>query len=91
MPFQRFVREVAQEVKPDLHFQANAITALQEATESYLVGLLEDSNFCAIHTKCVKIMPKDMQLALRILDEKLYYVLKNSYDLWNSTLVVVED
>ena len=57
MPFQRLVREVAQKVLPDLHFQANAIRALQETTESYLVGLLEDSNLCTQH---VTIMPKDM-------------------------------
>ena len=31
--------------------------ALQEASEAYLVGLLEDTNLCAIHTKSVTIMP----------------------------------
>ena len=29
-------------------------------------GLLEDSNFCAIHAKRVTIMPKDMQMAQQI-------------------------
>ena len=33
------------------------------AAEAYLVGLLEDSNLCAIHAKSVTIMPRDMQLA----------------------------
>ena len=72
MPFQRLVREVAQEVKPNLHFQVNAIRALQEATEYYLVGFFkkEDSNLCAIHAKHVTIMSKDMQLAHRIQGEK---------------------
>ena len=70
MLFQRLIREVAQEVKPNLHIQVNAIRALQEATESYLVGLLEDSNLCAIHAKWITIMPKDMQLAHRIWGEK---------------------
>ena len=70
MQFQRLVKEVAQEVKPDLSFQANAIRSLQEATESYLVGLLEGSNLCVIHAKHVTIMPKDMQLACRIWGEK---------------------
>ena len=36
--------------------------ALREASEYYLVGLFEDTNLCAIHTKWVTIMPKDMQL-----------------------------
>ena len=36
---------------------------LQEAGEAFLMGLLEQSNLCAIHAKCVTIMPKDIQLA----------------------------
>ena len=44
--------------------------ALQEATESYIVGIMEDSNLCAIHAKCVTIMPKDMQLVHRNRGEK---------------------
>ena len=43
------MREIAQDFKPNLYFQANAIMALQEAAESYLLGLMEDTNLCAIH------------------------------------------
>ena len=60
MPFQRLVREIAQVHNPYVHFQSGAILALQESVEAYLVGLLEDSNLCAIHAKRVTIMPKDM-------------------------------
>ena len=70
LPFQRLVKEVAQEYKSDLRFQSSAVLALQEASESYLVGLFEDTNLCAIHAKRVTIMPKDMQLARRIRGEK---------------------
>ena len=66
MPFQRLVREIAQDFKTDLRFQSSSVMALQEASEAYLVGLFEDSNLCAIHAKRVTIMPKDMQLASRI-------------------------
>lgn len=66
LPFQRLVREIAQNFKNDLRFQSAAILALQEASEAYLVGLFEDTNLCAIHAKRVTIMPKDMQLARRI-------------------------
>ena len=66
MPFQRLVREIAQDFKTDLRFQSSSVMALQEASEAYLVGLFEDSNLCAIHAKRVTIMPKDMQLARRI-------------------------
>jgi histone H3 len=70
LPFQRLVREVAQDFKLDLRFQSQAVMALQEAAEAYLVGLFEDTNLCAIHAKRVTIMPKDMQLARRIRGER---------------------
>ncbi|ELV10033.1 histone H3.3 [Tupaia chinensis] len=63
LPFQSLVREIAQDFKTDLRFQSAAIGALQEASEAYLVGLFEDTNLCAVHAKCIAIMPKDMQLA----------------------------
>ena len=37
-PFNRLVREIAQDFKTDLRFQAQAIMALQEAAEAYLIG-----------------------------------------------------
>src|SRR3989338_8929952 len=51
LPFQRLVREIAQDYKTDLRFQSAAVAALQEAAEAYLVGLFEDTNLCAIHAK----------------------------------------
>jgi histone H3/H4 len=70
LPFQRLVREIAQDFKNDLRFQSSAIAALQEAAEAYLVGLFEDANLCAIHSKRVTIMPKDIGLARRIRGER---------------------
>lgn len=76
LPFQRLVREVTQDFRTDLKFQASAILALQEAAEAYLVQVFEYTNLCAIHAKRVTIMPKDMQLCLRLRD--------NPYDKsWN--------
>jgi len=70
LPFQRLVREIAQDYNTDLRFQSTAIGALQEASEAYLVGLFEDTNLCAIHAKRVTIQPKDIQLARRIRGEQ---------------------
>ena len=39
LPFNRLVREIAQDFKTDLRFQPQAVGALQEAAEAYLVGL----------------------------------------------------
>ncbi|XP_040006933.1 uncharacterized protein LOC120802830 [Xiphias gladius] len=73
LPFQRLVREIAQDFKTDLRFQSSAVMALQEASEAYLVGLFEDTNLCAIHAKRVTIMPKDIQLARRIRGERAHF------------------
>ena len=70
MPFARLVREIAQDFKTDLRFQRQAIAALQEAAEAYLIGLFEDTNLCCIHAKRVTIAPKDLQLARRIHGER---------------------
>ena len=70
LPFQRLVREIAQDFKTDLCFQSAAILCLQEAAEAYLVGLFEDTNLCAIHARRVTITPKDLQLARRIRGER---------------------
>ncbi|XP_054347336.1 uncharacterized protein LOC129038403 [Pongo pygmaeus] len=48
LPFQRLVREIAQDFKTDLRFQSSAVMALQEACEAYLVGLFEDTNLCCL-------------------------------------------
>ena len=68
--FQRFVREITQDFKTDLRFQAVAILCLQEVAEAYLVGLFEDTNLCAIHAKRVMITPRDLQLARCIRGER---------------------
>lgn len=70
LPFQRLVREIAQEFKRDLRFQGSAVMALQEAAEAYLVGMFEDTNLCAIHAKRVTIMPSDFHLARKLRGEK---------------------
>ena len=70
LPFQRLVRELSQDFMTDLRWTGPAILALQEASENYLVGLFEDTQLAAIHTKRVSIKADDMQLARRIRGER---------------------
>ncbi|CAD7945839.1 unnamed protein product [Amoebophrya sp. A120] len=68
-PFQRIVRDTVDALEDGsgkVRFTSQALQALQEATEAYMVGLLEDTNLCALHAKRVTIMPKDMNLARRL-------------------------
>ena len=75
-PFNKLIKEISQEYRicPEgpgtpsvqVRFQSTALAALQEAAENYLVGLFEDMNLLAVHTKRVTVMPRDIRLALRI-------------------------
>ncbi len=70
LPFQRLVREIAQDFKNDLRFQSTAIEALQEASEAYLVTLFENANLASIHAKRITVMSKDLRLVQRIRNEE---------------------
>lgn len=65
-PFVRLVRELAGNVQVGLRFQQEAVEALQDATEAFVVTLFEDCVLCAEHAKRVTVTSHDMALALRI-------------------------
>ena len=66
LPFQCVVWEIAQDFHPELRFMADAIFALQEVLEVFLVNLMEDANLCTIHRGCITITPKDCDLVMRM-------------------------
>merc|ERR1711920_101850 len=67
LPFARLVKEIGRRISGDtLHFTAEALLAIQEASEDFIVHMLEDSNLCAIHARRITITSKDLQLARRI-------------------------
>ena len=76
LPFQRLVREVANDIAAGTRFpegprwQSQAVIALQEAAEAYLVHLFEDSNLEASHAKRVTILAKDIQIVRRFRGER---------------------
>ena len=69
LPFARLVKEISDSFGKKYRWSEEAILALQNALEHYLVGVNEDANLCAIHAKRVTIMPKDIQLARRVRGE----------------------
>mmetsp|Transcript_82526 Transcript_82526/g.145661 ORF Transcript_82526/g.145661 Transcript_82526/m.145661 type:complete len:128 (-) Transcript_82526:112-495(-) len=67
--FQRLCKEILQTMQVDdvgYRMESQAVLALQEAAESFLVGLYEDANLCAIHAKRVTLQVRDVQLASRL-------------------------
>ena len=65
----RLFREIADDEKKGLRWQAVAIMALQEAMEDYLVNLFCDCVIEAIHGRRVTVMPKDIHITRRIRGE----------------------
>ena len=68
LPFQRFVREITQEqgTIANLRFTPDAIFTLQEASEVFLVNLMENANLCTIHHGRITIALKDYDLVMRM-------------------------
>ena len=62
LPFCWLVWEIKKGIKSNYRVQANTLKELQEVAEAFLVHLLEDANWCAIHTKHVTVMLKDFYL-----------------------------
>ena len=82
-PFNKLIKEISQEYRicPEgpgtpsvqVRFQSTALAALQEAAESFLVGLFEDVNLLAVHAKRVTVMPHDIRLALWIRGDHFHW------------------
>ncbi|CAN8295956.1 unnamed protein product [Cochlearia groenlandica] len=66
--FIRQVRIITHACSPDqvTRWTAEALVALQEAAEDFLVSLFSDSMLCAIHARRVTLMRKDFELARRL-------------------------
>ena len=62
--FGRLVREIAQELGDDLRFQEDAILALQEAAEAYLIEVFKRANTNAIHAHRLGINASDWKMAM---------------------------
>ncbi|KAI3966225.1 hypothetical protein MKX01_036575 [Papaver californicum] len=66
-PFIRIVKEITNNFSKEVsRWQAEALQALQEAAEAFLVNLFEDAQLCVIHARRVTLMQKDWQLARRL-------------------------
>lgn len=65
LPFGRVIREVLHELSGrDLRITRECLMATQEASEIFLVQLLEDAYRCTLHRDRVTLHPKDLRLAL---------------------------
>jgi histone H3 len=69
-PFYRMARCLAAVTMEGYRFQTAALAVIQEATESYVIGILANANLAALHAKRVTVMPRDLHLARRLAGER---------------------
>jgi histone H3/H4 len=59
-PFEKFVRQILSEHKPNMKIAKNVFPIIQYVIEDYLVNLLIDANAATIHAGRVKLMVQDI-------------------------------
>ena len=50
----------------EMKITVTAVEALREASECFLTNMFEDSYLLSLHAKRVTLMPKDMNLLMRL-------------------------
>ena len=68
-PFARLVQEILRETTNESHdyrIRADALMALQEGAEAFMVEMFEGSVLISNHAKRVTLMPTDVQLYRRL-------------------------
>lgn len=61
-PLRRVCTDILKKTKSACHLSQDAMEALQQAAESFLIGLFKDTQLCALHVKRSTIRAEDMQL-----------------------------
>ena len=60
------VRDVTRELCGEYKWTVDALKAIHEGSETFLITILEYGNLAAIHSGRVTIMPRDIQLMMKI-------------------------
>ena len=72
--FFRVVRELTPQVCGKMYkWTVGALSALHEGSEARMITILEKANLAAIHTGRVTLMPKDVELAMKLSDATEHY------------------
>jgi histone H3 len=70
LPFERYAREVAQDMHEDLRFSSGFLDQLQFVVEAYLVRVISNAYICTMHAKRISLMPSDLQVARSIMGDR---------------------
>lgn len=68
LPFERLVRDIAQDYENDLRFTEEALKAIQSAAETYMTETLSNAERLSIHRGGLTLEPEDLALACLMRD-----------------------
>jgi histone H3 len=74
-PFLRIVHDIFEDISKEnngvkLKIEKEALLALQEASEDYVVKLFTRATYCTIHGGRVTLLPRDFELVKKIRDDE---------------------
>ena len=88
----RVIRDISREIGgKHIKWQREVLEAINCGAESFLVKLMENSNYAAIHAGRVTIQAKDIQLVMHILDIKDGYKTDSPVTGLKKCVTVTED
>ena len=64
--FQRLVKDTMQNINTGYKIQSQALFALQEMSEFFLIELFHNATLCTMHANRKTLMTKDLHLALKL-------------------------
>jgi histone H3 len=67
------VREITQDFKMDVRWTEKALILLQYSLENYIVSLIKEAYKITTASKRLTLEPKDLELARRILKDRMKY------------------
>lgn len=71
-PFERLVRTIVSQHNENMKISKDVFTIIQYFIEQYIVDLLRDSNYAAIHAGRVKLMASDINFITSMRDKSFY-------------------
>jgi histone H3 len=73
LPFERFIREIAQDYGDDIRFSKQALCLIQKHVEYKILSILQKAALVMVHTESKTLYTKDIRLARKILSPNPYY------------------
>jgi len=70
IPFKTF-RRIIKKIEPSYRFERTAVWAIREATETFIVEMLRQARFCAMHHGRITIRPNDMAVTRKIFNRRV--------------------